>query len=121
MIGSQQLLRADDAAADDIGMAAEILRRAVNDEVGAELERLLQIGRGEGVIDRELRAGLWLTSAMAAMSRICSSGFVGVSIQTSLVFGVMIASKPGGRGIVGVAGRQPPRLEDLSSRRKVPP
>jgi hypothetical protein len=41
---------------------------------------------------------LCATSAMAAMSRICSSGFVGVSIQTSFVFGVMIASKPAGEG-----------------------
>ena len=30
----------------------------MDDEVGAELERLLQVGRGEGVVDREQRAGL---------------------------------------------------------------
>ena len=55
---------------------------------------------------------LWASSAMAAMSRICSSGLVGVSIQTSFVFGVMIVAKPAGDGVVGVAGDEPPRLED---------
>ena len=49
---------------------------------------------------------------MAAMSRICKSGLVGVSIQTSLVVGVMICVEPGGDGIVGVAGDEAPRLED---------
>ena len=56
---------------------------------------------------------LWASSAMAAMSRICRSGLVGVSIQTSFVFGVMIACEAGRRRVVGVAGGEAPRLEDL--------
>ena len=55
---------------------------------------------------------LWASSAMAAMSRICSSGLVGVSIQTSFVFGVMIVANPAGGGVVGVRGVQAPGLED---------
>ena len=37
-------------------MAAEILRRRVDDDVGAELERALEEGRGERVVDDEDRA-----------------------------------------------------------------
>ena len=46
-----------DGAADHVGVAAEVLRRRVDDEVGAERERLLQERRGEGVVDGEQRAG----------------------------------------------------------------
>ena len=38
-------------------MAAEVLRRRVDDDVGAELQRLLQVRRGEGVVDDDQRAG----------------------------------------------------------------
>ena len=41
---------------DDVGVAAEILRRGVHDDVGAELQRLLQVRRGERVVDNDLRA-----------------------------------------------------------------
>ena len=37
-------------------MAAEVLRRRLDDEVGAELERPAQDGRGERVVDDEQRA-----------------------------------------------------------------
>ena len=43
----------DDRAADDVGVAAAVLRGRVRDDVGAERERLLQVGRGEGVVDDE--------------------------------------------------------------------
>ena len=49
---------------------------------------------------------------MAAMSTICSSGLVGVSIQTSLVAGVMDRAKARGAGILGVARDEAPGLED---------
>ena len=42
-----------DEAADHVGVAAEVLGRRVDDEVGSERERLLQVGRGEGVVDDE--------------------------------------------------------------------
>ena len=47
----------EDGAADHVGVAAEVLRRRVDDEVGAERERLLQERGGEGVVDGEQRAG----------------------------------------------------------------
>ena len=40
-------------AADDVGVAAEVLRRRVHDDVGAERERLLQVRRRERVVDDE--------------------------------------------------------------------
>jgi hypothetical protein len=38
-------------------MAAKIFRRRMNDEVGAELERILQNRGREGVVDDRKRAG----------------------------------------------------------------
>ena len=38
-------------AADEVGVAAEVLGRRVDDDVGAELERALQVRRREGVVD----------------------------------------------------------------------
>ena len=52
----RRVVRAREAA-DDVRVAAEVLRRRVEDDVGAERERLLEIRRGEGVVDDEDRAG----------------------------------------------------------------
>ena len=51
--------RGDHDAADDVGVAAEVLGRGVHDEVGAELERALVDRRRERVVDRDerVRAG----------------------------------------------------------------
>ncbi len=46
-----------DEAADDIGVPAEVFRRRVDDDVGAELERLLQVRARERVVHDEHRAG----------------------------------------------------------------
>ena len=43
--------------ADDVRVAAEVLRRRVDDDVGAELERALQVRRRERVVDDDERAG----------------------------------------------------------------
>jgi hypothetical protein len=48
----------DDRAADDVGVAAEVLRRRVHHGVGAELERALDRGRGERVVDDDLGPAL---------------------------------------------------------------
>ncbi len=48
----------DKGPADDVAVAAEVLGRRVQHDVGAELERTLQIGRGERVVDAEDRPGL---------------------------------------------------------------
>ena len=48
----------DERAADDVGVTAEVLGRGVQDDVRAQRERLLQVGRGEGVVDDEPGPGL---------------------------------------------------------------
>ena len=45
------LPRQDDGASDAVGVAVEIFGRAVHDDVGPEVERSLQAGRQEGVVD----------------------------------------------------------------------
>ena len=56
-----------------------------SDDVGAELERPLQVRRGERVVHDELAPTSCAASAAARMSTMFSSGFVGVSSQTSRV------------------------------------
>ena len=48
----------DHRSPDDVGVTAHVLRRRVHDDVGAERDRLRQIGRGERVVDDQQRAGL---------------------------------------------------------------
>ena len=55
---ADQLLVADDRAADAAPLPVEILGRRMDHEVGAELERLLQRRRAEAVVDREQHAAL---------------------------------------------------------------
>ena len=43
--------RRHDDPGDDIGVAVDELGHAVDDEVGAEFQRALQEGSGEGVVD----------------------------------------------------------------------
>ncbi len=50
--------RGDDDAADRVAVAVEVFRRAVHDQIGAELDRPLQAGTGEGVVDDHERAVL---------------------------------------------------------------
>ena len=45
-----------DEPADDVGVAAEVLRGRVHDDVGAELERPLEVRRRERVVDDDARA-----------------------------------------------------------------
>ena len=72
----------DQRAADDVGVAAEVLRGRVHHDVGAEGQRLLQVGRGERVVDDQQRAGLvGDRRRCAAMSAMFSSGLVGVSTR----------------------------------------
>ena len=52
----QRVVVRRDEPADRVAVAAEVLRRRVDDDVGAELERLLQVGRRERVVDDEQRA-----------------------------------------------------------------
>ena len=47
----QLVVVGDERAADDVGVPTEVLRRGVHDDVRAQRERRLQVGRGEGVVD----------------------------------------------------------------------
>jgi hypothetical protein len=50
-LGAQRLVDPDQRAADDVRVPAQVLRERVQHDVGAELERALQVGRCEGVVD----------------------------------------------------------------------
>ena len=77
-------------AADDVGVPADVLRRRVQHDVGAQQQRLLQRRRGEGVVHQHLYVRRRRpVAAIGAMSAIDSSGLVGVSTQISLVFAVI--------------------------------
>ena len=73
-------------AALHVAVAAEVLRRRVQDDVGAELDRTLQRRRGERAVDDEPRAALVRDAPRArARSTIFISGFDGDSAQTTCV------------------------------------
>ena len=56
-------------AADDVGVAAEVLRDECSDEVGAERERPLQVGRRERVVDDDAaRRGVRRATAARSVS-----------------------------------------------------
>ena len=100
-------------AEDRVAVAGEVLRRRVEHDVRAEIERALEGRRGERVVDDEERAlgpagePLGDRRAAAAMSTTFRSGFVGVSNQTSRVsLGQRLPER------VGVAGQvRVPRVD----------
>jgi hypothetical protein len=51
-LGDRMVVRRDEPA-DHVGVAAEVLRRRVDDGVGAEVERVLEVRRRERVVDDE--------------------------------------------------------------------
>ncbi len=57
LLGGIPTLVAAGATETDIGVPAEVFRRRVDHDVGAELERSLQVRGGERVVDDEQRAG----------------------------------------------------------------
>ena len=52
----ERLVARDDGAADEVGVATEVLRDRVEHDVGAELERPLEVRRGERVVHDAARA-----------------------------------------------------------------
>ena len=60
----EQVAAADHRAADHVGVAAQVLGRAVHDEIGAQLERPLKIGGGERVVHRQDAPRRWASSAI---------------------------------------------------------
>ena len=72
-------------AADDVGVAVQVLGRRVHDQVGAQLERPLEVRRHEGVVDGEQHAARARRRRRPrAMSASRSIGLVGVSSQHEL-------------------------------------
>ena len=59
----------DECSGNEIGVAVEIFRRSVHDDIGTERQRLSEHGRGDSRIDRQQRAGL--------MSDVSGGGDVG--------------------------------------------
>ena len=106
----------DHRAADDVGVAAEVLGRRVHDEVGAELERALVGRRGERVVDRDERAAA-PRATTPSMSITFSSGLVGLSTQISRVSSRTAALERVEVGLVDEVVRRPQRLSTLSTRR----
>jgi hypothetical protein len=53
--GAEVVVRGDQRAADDVRVPAHVLGGRVHDHVGAERERLLQVGGGEGVVHDQQR------------------------------------------------------------------
>ena len=75
-----------DEPADDVAVAAEVLRGRVHDDVGAERQRLLQVRRGERVVDdAPARRARGRARRRPRCRRSVSSGLVGVSSHTSRV------------------------------------
>src|ERR1043165_2867287 len=56
--GRIHLIARDDESAHRIGVTAQILRRTMDHEISAELQRLAKIRRGKSVIDDQSRAVL---------------------------------------------------------------
>jgi hypothetical protein len=73
-----------------VGVAAEILGRRMDDDICTQLERPLQIRRGECAVDRQPCAGTRAVqeSATARRSLTRNSGLEAVSSHTSRVFGL---------------------------------
>ena len=102
----------DDGSADDVAVPTDVLGRRVQHHVGAEGERLLEVGRGEGVVDDEQGAGVVGDASPAPRCRRSSSiGLVGVSTQTSLVRPGL--DRGGHRVDVGDRGRAEVEAPDL--------
>jgi hypothetical protein len=55
-LGDRRVVRGEEAA-DHVRVPAEVLRRRVEHDVGADLERVLEVRRREGVVDDDDRAG----------------------------------------------------------------
>ena len=94
----------DQRAADDVRVAAHVLGRGVHDDVRAERQRLLEVRAWRRCCRRRAaRPRRGRPRRPPAMSVMPSSGLVGVSTQTTLVFGVMRGAY-GGR-VAGVGDR----------------
>ena len=85
--------RDDGAAADHVAMTVQILRRRVKDDVGAELERPLEVRRREGVVDDQQRAAAVRdVRGSRDVGERASADSLGVSTSTARVAGVIASA-----------------------------
>ena len=97
----------DDDAADAVAVAVQVFGRAVHDQVGAELDRPLHDGAGEGVVDDQpdvVARARGRRPRARSVSRI--TGLVGVSTNSIRVAGVNARSTASRSRRVDVAERQ---------------
>ena len=52
LLGNGVMVR-DDGTTEHVGMPTQVFGRRVGDDIGAECERILQVGRGERVVDHD--------------------------------------------------------------------
>ena len=100
-----------DHAADDVGVAAEVLGRGVHDDVRAELQRALVGGSGERVVDRHQRLPPPRDDALDVDH--VQQGLVGLSTQISFVSGPTARSSSVQLGLVDQVVLQAPARQHL--------
>ena len=117
----EQVLWPDHRPADHVRVPAEVLRRRVDDDVGPELDRLLEVGRRERVIDGQLGPvlvgdlgdGRDVEDLQERVGRRFDPDELGLRRDEGL--------ERGGGHFVRVLRREPQGLNTLSRSRNVPP
>src|SRR5262245_38424789 len=91
--GGDQAARTHYRPGHKIVMTAQVFGGAVEDQIDAEIQGTLVIGRGKGTVDGDFHAMLrpMSTSLSRSMTRRC--GFVGDSEKISRVVGRIAASR----------------------------
>ena len=111
-----ELLRPEHGAAEGAALAVDVLGRGVDDDVGAELERLGEDRRAEDVVDDDLRAGgVGEVASRRAMSTSSCIGLLGVSKKTAVV-GSESASRHWSRSAPSTKTVSTPQRGRISSR-----
>ena len=110
--GVEFLVIGHQRAADHVGVPTDVLGRRVQNDVGAQRQRLLQRRRGEGVVHQHLYPEVPASRRWPGCPAIDSSGLVGVSTQISRVWPV-IAVRTASRSASGTGVVHTPLPEDL--------
>ena len=97
----------DQRAAEHVAVSAEIFRRGVHRDVGAEVERALKDRRPPGVVDGADRAAVVRDSRDRGDVETRSRGLDGVSTQMSFVFGRMRRRRRRGSSCRRARARRP--------------
>jgi hypothetical protein len=104
----------DDDAAHRVAVTADELGQRMDDDVGAVLDRLQQVGRRHGVVDDQRHTVLAGDLAMASMSTKVPPGLAKLSMKIALVRSSIWASKLRHVGGIGPADIPAEILEGLA-------